>query len=165
MVPYQVHTFYYYETKLWHVESIVHFGFYLQDTTIYKNKCNQSHSSANASPAMSVTDKALRWRDGHNFTAASGASSEVKMSTALDDFNLPRCCWSAGSLASAQSNLQCNPRADCFPSSTICTHHPNRLAAEKSREVVKEARFCHLMPSGTVVLNLFSENGKWLCLA
>ena len=100
-----------------------------------------------------VLDKALRWRTGHNFTAAGGASSEVKMSSALGDFNLPRCCRSTGSLASAQSNLQCNPRPDCFPSTTICTRCLSCLAAEKSAGVVKEARLCHLVPSGAVLWN------------
>lgn len=106
-----------------------------------------------AHTVTSLWDKALKWRAGHNFTAASGASSEVKMSTALGDFNLPWCYWSAGSLASAQSNLQCNPQPDCFSSTTICTHCPNHFAAEKSTEVVREARFCHLAPSGAVLLN------------
>lgn len=98
-------------------------------------------------------DKAPRWRTGHNSTAAGGASSEVKMSSALGDFNLPRCCRSTGSLASAQSNLQCNPRPDCFPSTAICTRCLSRLAAEKSAGVVKEARLCHLVPSGAVLWN------------
>lgn len=84
-----------------------------------------------AQTVTSVSDKALRLGAGHNFPAAGRASSEVKMSTALSDFNLPLCCWSTRSLASAQSNLQCNPQPDCFPSSTICTRRLSRLAAEK----------------------------------
>lgn len=118
--------------------------------TVYTDRHRRTQT---AHTVTSVLDKAPRWRAGHNFTAADGASSEVKMSTALSDFNLLRCCWSAGSLASAQSNLQCNPWPDCFPSTTICTRRLSRLAAQKSTGVVKEARFCHLASSGAVLLN------------
>lgn len=107
--------------------------------TVYTN--THTHT---AHTVTSVLDKAPRWSAGHNFTAAGEASSEVKMSTALGDFNLPQWCLSAGSLASAQSNLQCNPKPNCFPSTTICTHHLSCLAAERNHRSVQRGKILTL---------------------
>lgn len=101
-----------------------------------------------------ASGKPLRWRTGRNFAAAVGASSEVKVSTAQGDFNLPRCCPSAGSLVSACSNLQRNPQPSRFPQDHRLHLRPSGSQQRGSSGTVKEARFCRLVPSEAALLKL-----------